>query len=189
MIVEQAIAGQDPDTGNWDHPLYPNEDKHRPVCIGGKPWMVGIILQGMKHYHMEFNDPRVEQLILKAADWMIWSNYVYMTCSDSKPAEVAGATHFDGLTYAWALSGRRYYLDEALKGFAVSIGSWTKSRAGEYTVSGNSLEGMANVMRIIEQQGTKVWKDGKPVLDPKSEKAVQEIRANPKFKAKPQKRY
>ena len=31
--------------------------------------------------------------------------------------------------------------------------------------------------------------DGKPVLDPKSESVAKEIRANPKFKAKPQKRY
>ncbi|MCE5252512.1 hypothetical protein LLG96_20105 [bacterium] len=189
MIVEQAIAGQNPDTGNWDHPLYPNEDKHRPVCVGGKPWMVGIILQGMKHYDREFNDPRVKQLILKAADWMIWSNYVYMTCSDMKPGETASATHFDGLTYAWEISGKRYYLDEALKGFNRSVESWKKDRAASSTVSGNSLEGVANVMRIIEEQGTKVWKDGQPVLDPKSDDTVKAMRANPKFKAKPQKRY
>jgi hypothetical protein len=44
-------------------------------------------------------------------------------------------------------------------------------------------------MRIIQQQGDKVWKDGKPVLDPKSDSIVQQMRANPKFKAKPQKRY
>jgi len=188
MVVEQAIAGQDPDTGNWDHPLYPNEDKHRPVCVGGKPWMVGIILQGMKHYHHEFNDPRVKELILKAADWMIWSNYVYMTCPDRKPGNSA-TTHFDGLTYAWELSGKRYYLDEALIGFASSIGSWEKDNARQYTVRGNSLEGTANVMRIIEEQGKKVWKDGTPKFDPKSKKTVREIRANPKFKAKPQKRY
>ncbi|MFC1608210.1 hypothetical protein ACFL47_09585, partial [Candidatus Latescibacterota bacterium] len=189
MIVEQAIAGQDPITGNWDHPLYPNEDKHRPVCIGGKPWMVGIILQGMKHYHREFNDPRVKDLILNASDWMIWSKYIYMTCSDRKPGETAGTTHFDGLTYAWELSGKRYYLDEALKGFARSIGSWGGRKAGGSIVRGNSLEGLANVMRIIEEQGKKVWKDGQPVLDKKSAKIVEEIRANPKFKARPQKRY
>ncbi|MBN1291258.1 MAG: hypothetical protein JXB48_05400 [Candidatus Latescibacteria bacterium] len=188
MVVEQAIAGQDPDTGNWDHPLYPNEDKHRPVCIGGKPWMVGIILQGMKHYYLEFGDPRVKDLILKAADWMIWSNYVYMTCTDREPG-MCSTTHFDGLTYAWELSGKRYYLDEALKGFETSIVSLNKENAQQNTVRGNSLEGMANVMRIIEQQRNKIWKDDKPVLDPKSEKFVEEIRANSKFRAKPQKRY
>jgi len=188
MIVEQAIAGQDPDTGNWDHPLYPNEDKHRPVCVGGKPWMVGIILQGMKHYHMEFGDPRVRDLILKAADWMIWSNYVYMTCSDRKPGE-PGSTHFDGLTYAWELSGKRYYLDEALRGFSLELKRLDRDHAGNWTVRGNSLEGMANVMRIIEEEGSKVWKDGAPVYDRKSEEIVADMRADPKFKAKPVKRY
>jgi len=188
MVVEQAIAGQDPVTGNWDHPLYPNEDKHRPVCVGGKPWMVGIILQGMKHYHREFHDPRVEKLILKAVDWVIWTNYAYMTCPDRKPRNPR-PIDFDGLTYAWELSGKRYYLDEALRGFYLEMQSWKKENAQKHTVRGNSVEGMANVMRIIQQQGRKVWKDGKPVFDPKSEKIVAEIRANPKFKAKPQKRY
>jgi hypothetical protein len=187
MIVEQAIAGQDPDTGNWDHPLYPNEDKHRPVCIGGKPWMVGIILQGMKRYDQEFNDPRVKNLILKAADWIIWSNYVYMTCKDAQPGS-ASSNHYDGLTYAWEISGKRCYLDEALKGFAKTIDSWRRGSGGS-TVNGDILEPTINLMRIIREQGEKVWKSGAPVLDPKSESIVQQIRANSKFKAKPQKRY
>ncbi len=188
MVVEQAIAGQDPDTGNWDHPLYPNEDKHRPVCVGGKPWMVGIVLQGMKRYNDEFKDPRVEQLICKAADWMVWSEYVYMTCSDRQPG-MASANHFDGLTYAWELTGKRYYLDEALMGFARTIDSWSSRDGQAFAVNGSSLEPNINIMRIIREQGEKVWKDGAPVLDPKSEPAVQQIRADPKFKAKPQKRY
>jgi hypothetical protein len=187
MIVEQAVAGQDKDTGNWDHPLYPNEDKHRPVCVGGKPWMVGIILQGMKLYDEDFHDPRVENLILKAADWMIWTNYVYMTCKDAQPGNPS-YTHFDGLTYAWELSGKRYYLDEALRGFAKSIDSWKQGSAGS-TVNGDIVGPTINIMRIIQQQGDKVWKDGAPVLDPKSEPVIQQIRANSKFKAKPQKRY
>ncbi len=187
MIVEQAVAGQDPDTGNFDHPLYPNEDKHRPVCVGGKPWMVGIILQGMKRYDEEFNDPRVKNLILKAADWIIWSNYVYMTCTDAQPGS-ASYTHFDGLTYAWEISGKRYYLDEALKGFATSLDSWKQGSAGS-TVNGDILEPTITMMRIIREQGVKVWKEGAPVLDPKSEQIVRQIRANQKFIAKPFKMY
>ena len=188
MIVEQAIAGQK-DTGNWDHPLYPNEDKHRPVCVGGKPWMVGIILQGMKRYDEEFHDPRVQKLICNAADWIIWSNYVYMTCKDAQPSTVCASTHFDGLSYAWELTGKRYYLDEALKGFASTIDSWKRGGGASGNVNGDVLEPDINLMRIIQQQGDKVWKNGKPALDPKSESIVQQIRANPKYKATPQKRY
>lgn len=188
MIVEQAVAGQDPDTGNWDHYLYPNEDKHRPTCMGGKPWMVGIVLQGMKRYDEEFHDPRVQKLILKAADWIIWSNYVYMTCIEAKPGNPS-ATHFDGLSYAWELSGKRYYLDEALRGFALTIDSWKAGGGASGAVNGDVLEPGINLMRIIQQQGDKVWKDGKPVYDPKTEATIKLIRADPKFKAKPQKRY
>ena len=187
MIVEQAIAGQDKDTGNWDHPLYPNEDKHRPTCVGGKPWMVGIILQGMKRYDEEFHDPRVQKLILNATDWMIWTNYIYMTCSD-RGGQTNFYTHLDGLSYSWELTGKRYYLDEALRNFSLMIGPFRKGSAGN-NVNGDITEPTFNMMRIIQQQGEKVWKDGKPVLDPKSEEIVKQIRANPKFKAKPQKRY
>lgn len=186
MIVEQAIAGQK-DTGNWDHPLYPNEDKHRPTCVGGKPWMVGIILQGMKRYDEEFHDPRVQKLILRATDWMIWTNYIYMTCSDQK-GQTNFYTHLDGLSYSWELSGKRYYLDEALRNFSFMIEPFRKGNAGN-NVNGDITEPTFNMMRIILQQGEKVWKDGKPVLDPKSGEIAKQIRADTKFKAKPQKRY
>ena len=186
MVVEQAIAGQDPDTGNWDHPLYPNEDPQRPTGIGGKPWMVGIILQGMKKYHLAFGDERVEKLILKAADWMIWSNYAYMTGA-GWPPRAGGAGHLDGLSYAWELSGRRHYLDEALTIFAGVIARWAKQPPGQ--LQGVVAESVANMMRIIGQEGEAVWQNGRPVLDPESNRIVQDLRADPRFKPKPQHRF
>ena len=150
--------------------------------------MVGIILQGMKRYDEEFHDTRVQKLICNAADWIIWSKYVYMTCTDAQPSDVCSSTHFDGLAYAWELTGKRYYLDEALKGFERTLKGWTGKAAGS-TVNGDVAEPNFNLMRIIQQQGEKVWKDGKPALDPKSEDMVKQIRVNPRFKAKPQKRY
>ncbi|MHB9109666.1 MAG: exo-rhamnogalacturonan lyase family protein [Armatimonadota bacterium] len=188
MVAEQAIAGQDPDTGNWDHPLYPNEDKHRPVCLGGKPWMVGIILQGMKEYHREFQDPRVATLIQKATDWMIWSNYVYMTCSDHQPG--AGYyLHLDGLSYSWELSKKRYYLDEAVRIFAGAITGMTPDKAAGTMPHGASVEAVANMIRLVENEGALAWQDGQPVLDPQTAPAIEAMRQDPKFKAKPQRRF
>jgi hypothetical protein len=193
MVVEQAIAGQDPDTGNWDHPLYPNEDKHRPVCVGGKPWMVGIILQGLKEYHREFGDERVRTMILKATDWVIWSKYVYMTCSDHEPRSGSNLD-LDGLSYSWELSGKRYYLDEALHIFANSIKGMTADNAHPGAMLGSRIEPIANMMRIVEQQGAAVWQGepldaGAPVVHPESAQTVEEMRNDPKFKAKPQRRF
>ena len=188
MVVEQAIAGQDPDTGNWDHPLYPNEDKHRPTCLGGKPWMVGIILEGMKKYHREFGDERVRELILKATDWIIWSNYVYMTCKDHEPRP-GGATHLTALSYAWELSGKRFYLDEALSIFARMVTPWVGAETGGGSVQGSAVEGLTNMVRIIAEQGENVWRDGEPVLDPESAQIVAEMRADPRFRAKSQRRF
>ena len=188
MVVEQAIAGQDPDTGNWDHPLYPNEDKHRPTCVGGKPWMVGIIVEGMKKYHRAFDDPRVNDLILKATDWIIASNYVYMTCKDHEPRE-GGLHHLTALTYAWELSGERFYLDEALRIFAHLTAPWTGPEAGGGPTHGAALEELANVLRIIGEQGEAVWKDNEPVLEPGSAPIVEAMRADPKFRARPSRRF
>ncbi len=185
MVVEQAIAGQDPDTGNWDHPLYPNEDPHRPTCVGGKPWMVGIILAGMKRYHRAFGDDRVRSLILKAADWIIASNYVYMTCPD-KPPRPGGTRHLDALSYAWELSGKRHYLDEALRIFAAITTRWVDSDAPPRTVQGTAIEEVANMMRIIGEQRDSVWREGAPMLDDQSEKIVEKMRADPRFRPKRQ---
>jgi len=188
MVAEQAIAGQDPDTGNWDHPLYPNEDLHRPVCVGGKPWMVGIILQGMKEYHREFQDPRVATAIQKASDWMIWSKYVYMTCPDREPSS-GYYLHLDGLSYSWELSKKRYYLDEAVRIFAGSIAGMSPDKAAGTMPHGASVEAVANMIRLVENEGTIAWQDGKPVLDPQTEKTIEAMREDPKFKAKKQRRF
>jgi len=63
------------------------------------------------------------------------------------------------------------------------------------TVSTKGLEaiiwrtGIKKFKSRVEEQGIRVLKNGKLVLDPKSDYMVKAIRANPKFKAKPQKRY
>jgi len=188
MVAEQAVAGQDPDTGNWDHPLYPNEDKHRPVCLGGKPWMVGIILQGLKEYHREFGDARVAECIRKATDWMIWSNYVYMTCSDHQPG-TGYYHHLDGLSYSWELTGRRVYLDEAVRIFAAAIAGMSPDKAAGTMPSGSSVEAIANLLRIVEEQGEAVWRHGQPVFDAGTADILVQMRQDPKFKAKPQRRF
>lgn len=193
MVVEQALAGQDADTGNWDHPLYPNEDKHRPVCMGGKPWMVGIVLQGLREYHLAFGDDRVANSIMKAADWVIWSDYRYMTCPDHE-ARDGSTLDLDGLSYSWELSGRRYYIDEALRIFAKSIAGMTAANAHGHGMIGSRLAPICNMMRLVEEHGDKVWRGqplgaGEPVVNPESEQIVAAMRQDPRFKARPQRRF
>ena len=121
IIVQQVADGQSEETGGWDHPLYPNEDKHRPVCVGGKPWMVGIILSGLAAYHRVTGEKRVEQMIIRGADWIIekgWveedGGFVYMTCPDRSQGRFQVDT-LEGLAMATKFSENRYYVDHALR--------------------------------------------------------------------------
>jgi len=149
---------------------------------------VGIILQRLKEYHREFQDERVATAIQKATDWMIWSNYVYMTCPDHQPG--AGYYHhLDGLSYSWELSQKRYYLDEAVRIFAGAINGMAPDHAAGTMPSGSSVEAVANMLRIVENEGAFAWEDGKPVVDPETAPTIEAMRKDPKFKAKAQRRF
>ena len=110
-----------------------------------------------------------------------------MTCRDHEPRPGA-MRHLTGLTYAWELSGERFYLDEALSIFAALIAPWQEAGAAGKTVEGLAIEELANVMRIIDENGESVWKNDEPVLDSGSAEIVAAMRADPKLRAKPQHR-
>ena len=66
---------------------------------------------------------------------------------------------------------------------------WTGPDAGGGPTHGAALEELANIIRIIGEQGEAVWKDGGPVLEPGSALIVEAMRADPKFRAKPSRRF
>ena len=43
--------------------------------------------------------------------------------------------------------------------------------------------------QMVAEQGEEVWRDGEPVLDPESAQIVAEMRADPRFRAKSQRRF
>ena len=193
MVIEQAVAGQDPDTGNWDHPLYPNEDASRPTHIGGKPWMVGIILSGVRKYRAMLiregtPDPRVDAMITKAAEWILWSEYRYMT---SPLVEAGQGDHFhvDALMLAWEVSGRRVFIDEATRIFFRHVGKWSADNAGKWTLRGTAVDPIATMIKHLTEHGEDLWRDGQPVIQPTTAGELKSLRADTRFQAKVQKRY
>lgn len=171
MVVEQALANQNPETGNWDHDLYPNECPHRPLCRGGKPWMVGIIQSGLKLYHQTFADPRVKDMILKAADWQIregWceadgqGGFRYMTCRKYPQTDPGGGglDLLEGLLYAYEISGDKKYAYYGLRVLENELPK-TGTPAAPSVTSGRWVRALVAGMEFIHRYGNEFWRDGK----------------------------
>ncbi len=120
-VIEQALAWQDPALGNWPNPI--GECDRVPKCLGGKPFMVGIVLEGLRRYHQLTRDPRVGEAIVRAARWLVrddvWvaadHGFVYATCHRFLGRGRTGEVReLDGLLYAYELSGEARLLQVAV---------------------------------------------------------------------------
>ena len=63
----------------------------RAVDLEGTFMNIELLRQLCETPGVPGHEDRVRDLILKATDWIIWSNYVYMTCKDHEPRP-GGAT-------------------------------------------------------------------------------------------------
>lgn len=127
-VIEQAPAWQDPATGNWPNSI--GECDRQPKCLGSKPFMVGIVLEGLRRYHELSADQRVADAIVRAADWLVGDDvwiaadhgFVYATYhryeGDGRTGEIR---ELDGLLYAYRLSGQRRFLDVALDAWDAAL--------------------------------------------------------------------
>jgi hypothetical protein len=127
-IVEQAVAWQDPAAGNWPNPI--GECRNTPKCVGGKPFMVGMVLEGLRRYHEVTGDVRVGDAIVRAARWLVsdgvWvprdHGFVYATCHQFLGAGRTGEIReLDGLLYAHQLTGEQRFLDVTLDAWDAAL--------------------------------------------------------------------
>jgi len=138
--VSALLKWQDPYRGLWSHKLDPNECRHRPQCEGGKPFMVGIVLEGLKNYHKITGDEKVKQCILKAVEWLLreaWipkdGGFYYSSCLTFKNRGLAFLNYLiiEGIGYAYELSGKRKYLELGLQALNAALPSIEKGFTGE----------------------------------------------------------
>ena len=92
--------------------MVPGHCMCEPRHYGNAGFMVGVLLTGLRWYHMETGDPRVLESMHKASRFLIddmWVDEVkgfrYTTCPESGKGAWSNFLLFDGMTYAYKLTG------------------------------------------------------------------------------------
>jgi len=117
IITERVLERQTPQPkfnthgGGWRRMMVPGHCLCEPAHYGNAGFMVGILLTGLKWYHLETQDPRVAQSITRGAHFLIddlWEEDVggfrYTSCPKSSKGPWSNFLLFDGIGYAYRLS-------------------------------------------------------------------------------------
>jgi len=118
IIVERVLERQTLEPalgtagGGWRRRMVPGHCLCEPAHYGNAGFMVGVLLTGLKWYHLETGDPRVADSIHKAARFLVddmWEDNVkgfrYTSCPKSSKGAWSNFLLFDGLAYAYQLTG------------------------------------------------------------------------------------
>jgi len=107
-IVRKALESQR-DNGAWVYPH--SESPYEPYYIGGKAFMVGILITGLCMYHKLTGDEDVAAAIVRGARWLIHESWCvekrafkYIQCAFSKSYS-SGVRMIRGIDYAYKISG------------------------------------------------------------------------------------
>lgn len=162
--VEDVIRRQNPKTGHWDIPA--GYSKVVPTPIGGYAWCTGLIITAMEHYNRYAKDPRVDETILRAAEWLARDEYVpekkgFRACScetfnvKTRPGGSCW-TVSNALAHAYELSGNERFLDLAQMGYAMY------AKTGATGIGKSYSTGLVTSHHLI----AKLHRAGRDDLDP-----------------------
>lgn len=117
IIVERVLERQTPEPkfntqgGGWRRMMVPGHCLCEPAHYGNAGFMVGVLLTGLKWYHLETADPRVAESIRLGAHFLIddlWAadvgGFRYTSCPVSSKGAWSNFLLFDGIGYAYQLS-------------------------------------------------------------------------------------
>jgi len=134
IIVARVLERQTPVAkfntkgGGWRRMMVPGHCLCEPAHYGNAGFMVGILLTGLKWYHLETGDPDVSKSIIMGANFLIddmWCEDVkgfrYTSCPVSSKGPWSNFLLFDGIAYAYRLTQQagnpdRRLADHLMKG-------------------------------------------------------------------------
>lgn len=110
IIARRAIERAHPE-GGWRRCLVPGHCFDLPRHRGEAGFMVGVLLAGMKYYHEATGDPRAEDVLVKAARWLVRETYDpaakqfrYTSCPNSSKPSSTPHMACEGFAYAARLT-------------------------------------------------------------------------------------
>ncbi len=116
LFSQNAIARQDPGTGTFIHGI--GECEHDVRHVGGKAFMTGVVMSGMKMLDQIDPDEDLKNSLVRSADWLHWrmwhpqhNSFQYAQCTQFDPSSTHAGTFMlcEGLAYAYELAPKPEY--------------------------------------------------------------------------------
>ncbi len=158
-LVRRTREWWSPVSGVW--PKYRKDEHYNPIIdpnappdLRAKPFMIGILLEGLLRYHQDTADPVAAEMIVGAANWLAtkaWRpkerGYVYDGADDpQRPGMPHDVRTSMGMLYGYLLTGNRTYLEQIKKQLATFL---PRARVGaNWSTVGKQL---ANSTRNLPQ--------------------------------------
>ncbi|NLF18616.1 MAG: PKD domain-containing protein [Lentisphaerae bacterium] len=143
IIVDRVLERQTPEPalgtagGGWRRRMVPGHCLCEPAHYGNAGFMVGVLLTGLKWYHLETGDARVAESLHQGARFLandMWEpdiqGFRYTTCPKSSKGAWSNLLLFDGMGYAYRLTGDKDIARVLMAGTDAAIESlsgWGKS--------------------------------------------------------------
>lgn len=116
LFCQNVVARQDPGTGTLIHGI--GECEHEVRHMGGKTFMTGVVMTGLKMLDQIDPDPDLRNAIVRSADWIHWrmwhpedNSFQYAQCPQYDDSSTHAGTYMacEGLAHAYDLAGEEIY--------------------------------------------------------------------------------
>jgi hypothetical protein len=159
LFCDYMIARQDPGTGVWAHPI--GECTHAPRHMGGKVFMSGVNLTGLRM--LDAIEPRedLKHAIVRTCDWMYhrmwhpWDNsFQYAQCTNYDRSSTHAGTWMacEGLAYAWDLTKQPEHKEMLLRAMADTINDGPSGSGKGYAMQ---IRMLPYALTIMQRWGLK----------------------------------
>jgi len=161
IIVERVLERQTEEAalgtagGGWRRRMVPGHCLCEPAHYGNAGFMVGVLLTGLKWYHLETGDDRVARSIHLGSRFLVADMWVpevqgfrYTSCPKSSAGPWSNLLLFDGMAYAYRRTGDRdlaRILAQGTDSAIQSLNGWGKSYTQYIRVAPHALALLADL--------------------------------------------
>ena len=141
LFTQYVIARQDPGTGVFAHPI--GECTHKPLHMGGKVFMSGAVMTGMKMLDRLEPSDELKQAVVRNCDWMynrMWhprdNSFQYAQCTDFDNSSTHAGTYeaCEGLAYAYDLTKTPAYREMLVRSLTDAVNRGATNFGKEYAM-------------------------------------------------------